>query len=253
MIGASAVGEEIYDDRNEIPIGYQSISSIVLEVSDYRWPNIFVSFAAKNYHLINGTNPAPYHPVDSGVQVGTFGAQAPTTDYDGLPRPQGAAHDMGAYELPLTSVHTRSGSVTRKSTASTARDGGFGRSALAVDRHITTGTRAGSFVRSANVSTRHAIASSKQLTGGQPTIHSRSALITTRKTPTTTRAGTFVRSKSETARRTLTGSRGGAHVRSSSITTKRTPTGTPQKGAVAASEQKLAGIVESGKIDGKVM
>jgi len=42
-----------------------------------------------------------YHlaPGSEGIDAGTA-EDAPDHDYDGVPRPQGAAHDVGAYEAP---------------------------------------------------------------------------------------------------------------------------------------------------------
>ena len=50
---------------------------------------MFVSLATNNFHLQAGS-PA----IDAGATVTL------ATDYDGVPRPQGAAYDIGAYEFP---------------------------------------------------------------------------------------------------------------------------------------------------------
>ena len=53
---------------------------------------MFAGLAANNFHLSAGS-PA----IDSGATVQL------ATDYDGVPRPQGAAYDIGAYEYPEAS------------------------------------------------------------------------------------------------------------------------------------------------------
>jgi len=54
---------------------------------------LFVNLAANNFHLSAGS-PA----IDSGATVQL------ATDYDGVPRPQGPAYDIGAYEYPEASA-----------------------------------------------------------------------------------------------------------------------------------------------------
>ena len=80
-----------------IDVGYNSISkSDGRAPVESRYPNDlwlvdpkFVNFAAKDFHL-QSTSPL----INAGAPL--IGA---TNDYDGVSRPQGAGHDIGAYEL----------------------------------------------------------------------------------------------------------------------------------------------------------
>ena len=69
---------------------------------------MFVNLAANNFHLSAGS-PA----IDSGATVQL------ATDYDGVPRPQGAAYDIGAYEYPEASQAAATPAVSLSPTSLT--------------------------------------------------------------------------------------------------------------------------------------
>jgi hypothetical protein len=66
---------------------------------------MFVSLAANNFHL-TAASPA----IDAGASVTL------ATDYDGVPRPQGPAYDIGAYEYPEASPLTPTSTLTKSKT-----------------------------------------------------------------------------------------------------------------------------------------
>lgn len=224
LIAGITAGQVIEDLRVSGGI-LQSAASIAAPKTDSRWPLIFQNIAAQNYDLLGGGAPP-------AVDVGTpffQGYSAAVEDFLGRPRPSGVTFDIGAYELPFTSVHQKSGAITKKSVFTTIRQGVFSRIGFVQPKKFLATTRVGNYVRTATLNAKKSFLTSSVVTGAAPTIHNLSAAIGLRKTMTVARGSTFVRSGEALIKKTMTTARAGVYARSGSITAKRIFSGTSQK------------------------
>jgi len=89
---------------------------------------IFVDPTGFNLHLLSTSN-----AVDNGTST-----DAPSDDYDGIPRPQGSGYDIGAYEYSSSPITTTAGSSTTTTAVSDTTTSVDGSTTTSIGESSTT-------------------------------------------------------------------------------------------------------------------